>query len=159
MRDETVKTLGYIYGLMWHISPDKFSEPALFAEAQRRPAHGFALSMRWLIAARKMTPPLERAISDALQPLTPEDFDDGDKIISAEQQCMWDLAFYRGKAAPILDDCDYLTAKMREKGLTLEQVGNVCGMSRQAVSDWTSGRRPIPQKHKATLAETFGIYM
>ena len=92
MRDEAVKTLGYIYGLMWHISPDKFSEPALFAEAQRRPAHGFALSMRWLMAARKMTHPLERAISDALQPLTPEDFDDGDKIISAEQQCMWDLA-------------------------------------------------------------------
>lgn len=159
MRDEAVKTLGYIYGLMWHISPDKFSGPALFAEAQRRPAHGFALSMRWLIAARKMTPPLERAISDALQPLTPEDFDDGDKVISAEQQCMWDLAFYRGKAAPILDDCDYLAAKMREKRLTLEQVGNACGMSRQAVSDWTSGRRPIPQKHKATLAETFGIYM
>ena len=57
-----------------------------------------------------MTHPLERAISDALQPLTPEDFDDGDKIISAEQQCMWDLAFYRGKAAPILEDCDYLAA-------------------------------------------------
>lgn len=159
MRDEAVKTLGYIYGLAWQVSPDKFSEPILFAEAQRRPAHGFALLMRWLMATRKMTTPLERAISDALQPLTPEDFDDGDKIISAEQQCMWDLAFYRGKAAPIISDPEYLAAKMREKGLTLEQVGKVCGMSRQAVSDWTSGRRPIPQKHRATLAETFGIYI
>ena len=42
MRDEAVKTLGYIYGLAWQVSPDKLSEPALFAEAQRRPAHGFA---------------------------------------------------------------------------------------------------------------------
>lgn len=159
MRDEAVKALGYIYGLAWQVNPDKFSEPILFAEAQRRPAHGFALTMRWLIATRKMATPLERAISDALQPLTPEDFDDGDKIVSAEQQCMWDLAFYRGKAAPIISDPEYLAAKMREKGLTLEQIGNVCGMSRQAVSDWTSGRRPIPQKHKATLAETFGIYI
>ena len=159
MRDEVVKALGYIYGLAWQVSPDKLSEPALFAEAQRRPAHGFAMSMRWLMAARKMTHPLDRAISDALQPLTPEDFDDSDKIISAEQQCMWDLAFYRGKAAPILSDPEYLAAKMQEKGLTLEQVGNVCGMSRQAVSDWTSGRRPIPEKHKVTLAEVFGIYM
>lgn len=159
MRDEAVKTLGYIYGLAWQVSPDKFSEPALLAEAQRRPAHGFALLMRWLIATRKMAHPLERAISDALQPLTPEDFDNSDKIISAEQQCMWDLAFYRGKAAPIIGDPEYLAAKMREKGLTLEQVGNVCGMSRQAVSDWTSGRRPIPQKHRVTLAETFGIYI
>lgn len=159
MRDEAVKTLGYIYGLAWQVSPDKLSEPALFAEAQRRPAHGFAMSMRWLMAARKMTPPLDRAISDAIQPLAPEDFDDGDKVISAQQQCMWDLAFYHGKAAPILNDPDYLAEKMREKGLTLEQVGNVCGMSRQAVSDWTSGRRPIPQKHKATLAEVLGIYM
>lgn len=159
MRDEAVKTLGYIYGLAWQVSPEKFGEPALLAEAQRRPAHGFALLMRWLIATRKMAHPLERAISDALQPLTPEDFDNSDKIISAEQQCMWDLAFYRGKAAPIISDPEYLAAKMREKGLTLEQIGNVCGMSRQAVSDWTSGRRPIPQKHKATLAETFGIYI
>ena len=159
MRDEAVKTLGYIYGLMCHISPDKFSEPALFAEAQRRPAHGFAMSIRWLLANRKMTHPLERAISDALQPLTPEDFDDGDKIISAEQQCMWDLAFCRGKAASILNDPEYLAAKMREKGLTLEKVGTACGMTRQSVSDWTSGKRPIPEKHKATLAETFGIYM
>ena len=159
MRDEAVKTLGYIYGLMWHINPDKFSSPTMFEEAQRRPAHGFAMSMRWLIATRKMARPLERAISDAIQPLTPEDFDDGDKVISAEQQCMWDLAFYRGKAACILNDCDYLAAKMREKGLTLEQVGNVCGMSRQAVSDWTSGRRPIPERHKVTLADAIGIYM
>ena len=159
MRDEAVKTLGYIYGLMWHISPDKFSEPALFAEAQRRPAHGFALSMRWLIAARKMTHPLERAISDALQPLAPEDFDDGDKVISAEQQCMWDLAFYRGKAAPILEDCDYLAEKMREKGLTLQDVGAACGISRQAVHDWVCGASQIREKHKVTLAEVFGIYM
>lgn len=159
MRDEAVKTLGYIYGLMWRISPDKFSSPTMLEEAQRCPAHGFAMSMRWLMANRKMTHPLERAISDAIQPLAPEDFDDGDKVISAEQQCMWDLAFYRGKAAYILDDCDYLAAKMREKGLTLEQVGSTCGMSRQAVSDWTSGRRPIPERHKATLADAFGIYM
>lgn len=159
MRDEAVKALGYIYGLMWHISPDKFSEPALFAEAQRRPAHGFALSMRWLMAARKMTHPLERAISDALQPLAPEDFDDGDKVISAEQQCMWDLAFYRGKAAPILEDCDYLAKKMREKGLTLQDVGAACGISRQAVHNWVCGTSQIREKHKVTLAEVFGIYM
>ena len=159
MRDEAVKTLGYIYGLAWQVNPDKFSEPMLFAEAQRRPAHGFALLMRWLMTNRKLMHPIERAISDALQPLTPEDFDDGDKVISAEQQCMWDLAFYRGKAAPILSDPEYLAAKMQEKGLTLEKVGAACDMTRQAVSDWTSGRRPIPEKHKATLAEVFDIYM
>lgn len=159
MRDEAVKTLGYIYGLAWQVSPDKFSSQFMFDSAQRRPAYGFAMSIRWLLANRKMTHPLERAISDALQPLTPEDFDDGDKIISAEQQCMWDLAFYRGKVAPILSDPEYLTAKMREKGLTMEKVGAACGMTRQSVSDWTSGKRKIPEKHKATLAEVFSIYM
>lgn len=88
-----------------------------------------------------------------------EDMDEPKKMITDKQQIMWDLAFEHGRAAKISSDGEYLADKMREKGLILEDVGNACGVSKSCVDNWVQDLRPIPRKHKETIATTFGILL
>lgn len=83
----------------------------------------------------------------------------GKLMITDKQQIMWDLAFEHGRAAKISSDGEYLADKMREKGLILEDVGNACGVSKSCVGNWVQDLRPIPRKHKETIATTFGILL
>lgn len=83
----------------------------------------------------------------------------GKLMITDKQQIMWDLAFEHGRAVKISSDGEYLADKMREKGLMLEDVGNACGVSKSCVGNWVQDLRPIPRKHKETIATTFGILL
>lgn len=56
-------------------------------------------------------------------------------------------------------DGEYPADKMREKSLTLEDVGNACGVSKSCVGNWVQDLRPIPRKHKETIATTFSILL
>lgn len=159
MRDEAVKTFGYLYGVMYNVYPDKFSARGMLDVAQVYPAYGYSLAMRLILIGHRMTPALERVISDAMQTLDIEDMDEPKKMITDKQQIMWDLAFEHGRAAKISSDGEYLADKMREKGLILEDVGNACGVSKSCVGNWVQDLRPIPRKHKETIATTFSILL
>lgn len=65
----------------------------------------------------------------------------------------------RGHVLSLPSDGEYPADKMREKGLTLEDVGNACGVSKSCVGNWVQDLRPIPRKHKETIATTFGILL
>ena len=65
----------------------------------------------------------------------------------------------RGHVLSLPSDGEYPADKMREKGLILEDVGNACGVSKSYVGNWVQGLRPIPRKHKETIATTFGILL
>lgn len=114
-----------------------------------------------LIRTCRTPPPLGvgSVNSDAMQTLDIEDMDEPKKMITDKQQIMWDLAFEHGRVAKISSDGEYLADKMREKGLILEDVGNACGVSKSCVGNWVQDLRPIPRKHKETIATTFGILL
>lgn len=118
--------------------------------------------LSFLLSERAVPPPplgVGSVNSDAMQTLDIEDMDEPKKMITDKQQIMWDLAFEHGRAAKISSDGEYLADKMREKGLMLEDVGNACGVSKSCVGNWVQDLRPIPRKHKETIATTFGILL
>ena len=50
-----------------------------------------------------------------------------------------------------------LTYIRRKCNLSLAELSAVLGVSRQAISSWENGRKQIPAKRKAEMAEFFGI--
>ncbi|MCR4672258.1 MAG: helix-turn-helix transcriptional regulator [Lachnospiraceae bacterium] len=50
-----------------------------------------------------------------------------------------------------------LTYIRRKSNLSLAELSAVLGVSRQAISSWENGRKQIPPKRKAEMAEFFGI--
>ena len=65
----------------------------------------------------------------------------------------------RGYVLSLPSDGEYPADKMREKGLILEDVCNACGVSKSCVGNWVQDLRPIPRKHKETIATMFGILL
>ncbi len=50
-----------------------------------------------------------------------------------------------------------IKAARKARGLTLAEVGNALGVTRQYVQAWEAGRRNPGRKHLAKLAEVLGL--
>ena len=50
-----------------------------------------------------------------------------------------------------------LTYIRRQCNLSLSELADTLGVSRQAISSWENGRKKIPQKRREQLAEFFGV--
>ena len=155
MTDNTVKALGRAYGIMAAQLPNIVGTPHRVQMANQWPLRGLGEGMRYMIANRKLTPDVDRAIRDALQGA--EDITEDDHALPLSQQGMWELAYMHGRCAPILSDGEYLREQLKAKGLTMEQAAEACEVSKAAVHSWCAGIKPIPQARRELLAERLGI--
>ena len=155
MTDNTVKALGRAYGIMAAQLPNIVGTPHRVQMANQWPLRGLGEGMRYMIANRKLTPDVDRAIRDALQGA--EDITEDDHALPLSQQGMWELAYMHGRCAPILSDGEYLREQLKAKGLTMEQAAEACEVSKAAVHSWCAGVKPIPQARRELLAERLGI--
>lgn len=111
--------------------------------------------LRYMIANRKLTPEVDRAIRDALDGV--DDMDEDMQALPIVQRGMWELAYMQGRCAPVLSDGEYLRDQLKAKGLTMEQAAEACEVSKAAVHSWCAGVKPIPQARRELLAERLGI--
>lgn len=155
MTDTAVKALGYVYGIMAAQLPNIIGTPYRVQTANQWPLRGLGEGMRYMIANRKLTPEVDRAIRDALQGV--EDITEDVHALPLNQQGMWELAYMRGRCAPVLSDGEYLRDQLKARNLTLEQAAEACEVSKAAVHSWCAGVKPIPQARRELLAAKFGI--
>ena len=155
MTDNTVKALGRAYGIMAAQLPNIIGTPCRVQMANQWPLRGLGEGMRYMIANRKLTPEVDRAIRDALQ--ATEDITEDDHALPLSQQGMWELAYMHGRYAPVLSDGEYLRDQLKAKGLPMEQAAEACEVSKAAVHSWCAGIKPIPQVRRELLAERLGI--
>lgn len=155
MTDTAVKALGYVYGIMAAQLPNIIGTPYRVQTANQWPLRGLGEGMRYMIANRRLTPEVDRAIRDALDGV--DDMDEDMQALPIVQQGMWELAYMQGRCAPILSDGEYLRERLKARGLTMEQAAEACEVSKAAVHSWCAGIKPIPQARRKLLAERLGI--
>ncbi len=155
MTDTAVRALGYVYGIMAAQLPNIIGTPYRVQMANQWPLRGLGEGMRYMIANRRLTPEVDRAIRDALDGV--DDMDEDMQALPIVQQGMWELAYMQGRCAKILSDGEYLRERLKAKGLTMEQAAEACEVSKAAVHSWCAGIKPIPQVRRELLAERLGI--
>lgn len=158
MTNQTVKILGWVYGRLEYLLVGYHRTNIVNPE--ERPLTSYVMIRKKSTDAKVITRSEDKAIRELMDKIELSEFEeagDPEKVVSLEQQGIWELAYNKGKRnAPL--DFAFPIAKHREAaGMTQTELANLLGVSQPAVAKWESGKTNPSVEVLEKIKGIFGV--